>query len=220
MSEVPLVLQPRPLLSAYTQGLFPMAHEDGTIYWYDPDPRAILPLERFHVPSRLARTVQQERFEIRWNSAFRAVIEACAAPASGRKETWISSELIEAYNTLHRLGYAHSVESWQDGELVGGLYGVAINSFFAGESMFNRERDASKVALVHLVRHLLARGFLLLDVQFMTEHLRQFGAKEIPRSKYQRQLRRRIILGIRDWGAGISNAASTAIQQSLPTIIQ
>ena len=136
MSEVPLVLQPRPLLSAYTQGLFPMAHEDGTIYWYDPDPRAILPLERFHVPSRLARTVRQETFEIRWDSAFRKVMEACAAPASGRKETWISPELIEAYTTLHRLGYAHSVETWQDGELVGGLYGVAINSFFAGESMF------------------------------------------------------------------------------------
>lgn len=189
MSEVPLVLQPRPLLSAYTQGLFPMAHEDGTIYWYDPDPRAILPLDRFHVPSRLARTVHQEPFEIRWDSAFREVMEACAAPESGRKETWISPELIEAYTALHRLGYAHSVESWQDGELVGGLYGVAINSFFAGESMFSRERDASKVALVHLVRRLQARGFLLLDVQFMTEHLRQFGAKEIARSKYQRQLR-------------------------------
>lgn len=188
MPEIPLFLQPRPLLSAYAQGIFPMAHENGAIYWYDPDPRAILPLEGFHVPSRLARTVRQETFEIRRDSAFREVMEACAAPAAGREETWISPDIINAYTRLHNLGYAHSVESWQEGELVGGLYGVAINSFFAGESMFSRERDASKVALVHLVRHLRARGFLLLDIQFVTEHLRQFGAVEIPRSEYQERL--------------------------------
>ena len=193
VGEIPLYLQPRPLLSAYTQGIFPMAHEDGDIYWYDPDPRAILPLGAFHVPSRLERTVRQNQFEIRRDSAFRAVMEACAAPAPGREETWISPEIIEAYTRLHRLGYAHSVESWQDGNLVGGLYGIAINSFFAGESMFSRERDASKVALVHLVRHLQTRGFLLLDIQFMTEHMRQFGAIEIPQSEYHRRLREALL---------------------------
>ena len=189
MSEVPLFLQPRPLLSAYTQGIFPMAHEDGSIYWYDPDPRAILPVEAFHVPSRLARTVRQELFEVRRDTAFRPVMEACARPSPGREATWISAEIVEAYTRLHRLGYAHSVESWRDGRLVGGLYGVAINSFFAGESMFSRERDASKVALVHLLRHLQDLGFLLLDIQFMTEHLRQFGAIEISRKEYQQRLR-------------------------------
>lgn len=192
MSERPF-LQPRPLLAAYTQGIFPMAHEDGEIYWYDPDPRAILPLGDFHVPTRLERTVRQEVYEVRRDSVFRRVVEACAAPSSGREETWISAEIVAAYTRLHHLGYAHSVESWQDGELVGGLYGVAINSFFAGESMFSRERDASKVALVHLVRHLHERRFLLLDIQFMTEHLRQFGAVEISRHEYQQRLRQALL---------------------------
>lgn len=177
------------LLYAYTQGIFPMAHEDGEIYWYDPDPRAILPLDdHFHVPSRLARTVRQEPFTIRVNSAFRATMEACASPAPGRQSTWISKQIIDSYVLLHQLGFAHSVEAWQGERLVGGLYGVAINSFFAGESMFSWERDASKVALVHLVKRLRRRRFLLLDIQFMTEHLAQFGATEVPRLEYHQML--------------------------------
>lgn len=174
-------LTPQLLLSAYSQGYFPMADEFGNIYWFDPDPRAIIPLdERFHVSKRLARTVRRGVFEIRVDTAFRAVMEACAA----RDETWISDELIEVYTELHRMGFAHSVESWRDGELVGGLYGVALRGLFAGESMFSRQRDASKVALVHLVERLRAGGFTLLDTQFITPHLARFGAVEIPKSEY------------------------------------
>lgn len=183
-------LDPQQLLYAYAQGIFPMAHEDGAIYWYDPDPRAILPLDEFHVPRRLARTVRQEPFDIRVDTAFREVIEACAAPAPGRESTWISDGIIEAYDRLHDVGFAHSVEAWQDGRLVGGLYGVAINSFFAGESMFSRERDASKVTLVHLVERLQEKGFMLLDIQFLTDHFRQFGAVEIARRDYRALLAR------------------------------
>lgn len=182
-------LDPEQLLYAYAQGVFPMAHEDGQIFWYDPDPRAIIPLDRFHVPSRLARTVRQAPFDIHIDTAFRRVMELCAAPAPGREETWISDEFIEVYGELHELGLAHSVEAWQDGELVGGLYGVTLNSLFAGESMFSLERDASKVTLVHLVRRLRRRNYLLLDIQFQTEHLAQFGAMEIPRERYHRLLR-------------------------------
>lgn len=182
-------LDPEQLLYAYAQGVFPMAHGDGQIFWYDPDPRAIIPLDRFHVPSRLARTVRQAPFEIRVDKAFRRVVELCAAPAPGREETWISEDFLTAYSELHELGLAHSVEAWQDGELVGGLYGVTLNSLFAGESMFSLERDASKVTLVHLVRRLRRRNYLLLDIQFLTEHLAQFGAMEIPRERYHRLLR-------------------------------
>ncbi len=182
-------LAPEQLLLAYSRGIFPM-NVDGALYWFDPDPRAILPLEAFHVPRRLARTVSRGLFEIRINSAFSEVMRGCAAPAPGREETWIGEEFVEAYTRLHELGYAHSVEAWQGGELVGGLYGVAINSFFAGESMFSRVTDASKVALVHLVERLRARGFLLLDVQFMTEHLRRFGAIEVSRREYRQRLAR------------------------------
>jgi leucyl/phenylalanyl-tRNA---protein transferase len=179
-------LTPQLLLSAYCQGVFPMAHEDGRIYWHDPDPRAILPLDTFHLPRSLARTVKQRPFTIRANTDFEAVIRACAAP--GRGQTWISEEIITAYNQLHRLGYAHSVEAWQDGRLAGGLYGVAVGGLFAGESMFYREQDASKVALVHLVRALCQGGFRLLDIQFMTDHLAQFGAITIPRPVYKARL--------------------------------
>ncbi len=158
-----------------------MADEFGNIHWFDPDPRAIIPLdERFHVPKRLTRTVRHGTFEIRVDTAFRAVMEACAA----RDETWISDEFIAVYTELHRMGFAHSVESWLDGELVGGLYGVALRGLFAGESMFSHRRDASKVALVHLVEQLRHNGFTLLDTQFITAHLAQFGAMEIPRGEY------------------------------------
>lgn len=180
------------LLTAYRQGIFPMAHPDMSdeIYWYAPDPRGILPIEDFHCPSRLAQTVRQEPYEIRYSTAFREVIEACAAPREIQKSTWISAGIIEAYCELHELGHAHSVEAWLDGELVGGLYGVSVGGLFAGESMFFRETDASKVCLVHLVERLDERGFVLLDVQFVNDHLEQFGAREIPREEYERRLAR------------------------------
>ncbi|MDQ4077957.1 MAG: leucyl/phenylalanyl-tRNA--protein transferase [Chloroflexota bacterium] len=161
-----------------------MAEENGTIYWYDPDPRAIIPLDRFHVPRRLARTVQQRRFEIRIDHAFRAVVEGCA----DRESTWISDEIVESYDMLHRLGFAHSLETWHEGRLVGGIYGVSIRGLFAGESMFHRERDASKVALVHLVEQLRAGGYTIFDVQFSNPHLAQFGVIEIPRAEYKARL--------------------------------
>lgn len=181
-------LDPHTLLMAYAQGIFPMAHEDGQILWYDPDPRAIIPLDQFHVSTRLARTVRQAPYEICVDTAFRRVMEHCAAQAPGREQTWISDEMIEAYCRLHGLGFAHSVEAWHQGKLVGGLYGIVLNSLFAGESMFSRKRDASKVALVHLVRRMQERGFLLLDIQFLTDHLAQFGAKEISRQAYHQRL--------------------------------
>ena len=178
-------LTPQLLLSVYCQGVFPMAHDDG-IYWYDPDPRAIIPLdERFHVSRRLGRTVRSGRFDMRVDTAFRVVIEACAAPRPGPEGTWISPEFVEAYTELHRLGFAHSVEAWRAGQLVGGLYGVAVRGLFAGESMFSREADASKVALAHLVERLRHGGFVLLDTQFTTAHLQQFGTFEIPRRQYK-----------------------------------
>jgi len=178
-------LTPDLLVAAYCQGYFPMADDRGRILWYDPDPRGIFPLETFHVPRRLARTVRQGRFEVRVDSAFREVMAGCAAPASGREKTWISAELTDAYVALHDLGLAHSVETWRDGQLVGGVYGVAIRGLFAGESMFSRRTDASKVALVHLVERLRSRGFVLFDTQFVTPNLARYGAREIPRTAYR-----------------------------------
>jgi leucyl/phenylalanyl-tRNA---protein transferase len=189
-------LSPQLLLSAYVQGVFPMAEDDGTVYWYDPDPRTILPLDGFHIPQRLARTVRQQRFELRTDTDFRGVMQACAE----RERTWISKELIEMYTTLHRAGFAHSVEAWRDGRLLGGLYGVAIRGLFAGESMFSREREASKVALVHLVERLRAGGYELLDVQFTNPHLLQFGVVEIPRDEYHERLERALMTDAR-WNA-------------------
>ncbi len=176
------------LLNAYSQGIFPMADDDGTIYWYDPDPRAIIPLDRFHVPRSLTRTIRRSQFEVRVDTAFRAVMEACAEPAPGRDVTWISQEFITVYSELHDLGFAHSVEIWREGELVGGLYGVSLAGLFAGESMFSRAADASKVALVYLVERLRRGGFVLLDTQFMTDHLRRFGTIEISRTEYHVRL--------------------------------
>lgn len=181
-------LTPHLLLNAYSQGVFPMADEDGTIYWFDPDPRAILPLDAFHVPRKLARRIRRGGFDIRVDSAFRTVITTCAEPAPGRETTWISPEIIETYCELHSLGFAHSVETWIEGELVGGLYGVTLGGHFAGESMFSRDTDASKIALVYLVERLRQRGFVLLDIQFMTEHLRRFGAIEISGREYKARL--------------------------------
>ncbi len=183
-------LSPEVLLSAYMQGIFPMAHDDGRIYWYSPDPRAILPLDGLHVAQSLRRVIHRGAFDIRFDTAFDAVIAACAAPAAGREQTWISAEIQRAYSELHRLGFAHSVEAWQGDELAGGLYGVSIRGFFAGESMFSRRRDASKVALYYLVQHLRARQFRLLDTQFQTAHLMKMGAVEISRRRYLILLRR------------------------------
>ena len=182
------MLSPHMLINAYYQGVFPMAEPDGTIYWYDPDPRAIIPLDNFHVSRTLARRIRRGGFEIRIDTDFRAVMIACAEPQPGRETTWINNDIIDSYCALHQLGFAHSVETWIDGELVGGLYGVSIRGLFAGESMFSRAVDSSKIALVYLVEHLRRRHFVVLDTQFVTDHLRKFGAIEIPRTEYKRKL--------------------------------
>jgi leucyl/phenylalanyl-tRNA--protein transferase len=168
------------LLQGYRLGVFPMAMADGAIEWFSPDPRAILPLEQFHVPHALEKLAAKGMFEIRFDVSFAEVMRACA----NRPETWINDEIIASYVRLHRLGCAHSVEAWQDGKLAGGLYGVSIGGAFFGESMFHHVRDASKVALLGLVEHLRERKFVLLDTQWVTPHLEQFGAIEIPRAKY------------------------------------
>jgi leucyl/phenylalanyl-tRNA--protein transferase len=178
-------IDPELLLRAYALGWFPMGTgRRGRIEWFSPDPRGILPIGAFHAPSRLKRVVRQARFEIRIDTAFEAVMRACAA----RDETWITEDILGSYVSLHRLGFAHSVETWQDEVLVGGLYGVAMGGAFFGESMFHTVTDASKVALVALVERLRARGFGLLDTQWVTPHLVQFGAMEVPRAEYLERL--------------------------------
>ena len=182
----------RDLLACYARGVFPMAdaREDARVFLIDPELLGLIPLDGFHVSRRLARTVRTEPYEIRADTAFHDVVLACAAPGPGRGETWINRPIERLYLRLHDMGFAHSMECWQDGELVGGLYGVALKGAFFGESMFSRARDASKVALVHLIARLIADGFRLLDAQFMTEHLSQFGAEEIGRREYHRRLER------------------------------
>jgi leucyl/phenylalanyl-tRNA--protein transferase len=184
------VLSPQLLLAAYAQGMFPMGErrDDPTLYWVSPEFRGVLPLDGFHVPRRLARTVRSGHFLVTSDVAFRSVMEACAAPTPGREQSWINAEILRLYCALHASGHAHSVECWQDGELVGGLYGVQLGGAFFGESMFSRARDASKVALVHLVEGLIRGGFTLLDTQFLTSHLASFGAVEIPRDEYLLEL--------------------------------
>src|ERR1700749_4392454 len=179
-------LTPEILLRAYAEGLFPMAERRGdpTLYWVSPEKRGIIPLDTFHVPRRLARTVRSGAFTVTADRALRDVMEAWAAPAPRREETWINDEILRLYCALHAGGHAHSIECWQAGELVGGLYGVRLGAAFFGESMFSRARDASKVALVHLVDALKRGGFVLLDTQFITAHLARFGAVEIPRDDY------------------------------------
>ena len=173
------------LIRAYASGVFPMADDrSGRIRWYAPDPRAVIPLDAFHVPRSLRQSLRKGVFEVTVDADFAAVIRACAE----REETWISAEIERAYIELHRLGLAHSVETWRAGRLAGGLYGVALGGAFFGESMFSRETDASKVALVALVERLRARGFVLLDTQFLTPHLARFGAVEIPRDEYEQRL--------------------------------
>jgi leucyl/phenylalanyl-tRNA--protein transferase len=179
------------LLEAYATGFFPMS-DGGRIRWYSPNPRGVIPLERFHLPHRLARLIRQKRFDVRVDTAFRPVIEACAAD---REEgTWISPEIVESYCALHEAGRAHSVEAWREGALVGGLYGVALGGAFFGESMFHHDRDASKVALAALVERLRERGFSLLDVQWVTPHLETFGAMEVSRRRYLMMLEAALLL--------------------------
>lgn len=183
-------LTPEILLEAYARGLFPMAEgrRDPRLFWVDPDYRGVIPLDRFHLPRRLARTVRQDRFEVAVDRDFAAVIRLCAASTSDRRGTWINDEIIHVYGVLHRQGHVHTVECRLDGQLVGGLYGVALRGVFFGESMFSRATDASKVALVHLVARLRAGGYRLLDAQFVTDHLTQFGITEVPRAAYHRLL--------------------------------
>jgi len=189
-------LTPGILLHAYSLGCFPMADEDGSVYWYDPDPRAVVPLDGFHVPRSLGRHLRRGGFVVRRDTAFRQIMTKCAEPAPGRLTTWISPELVKAYCELHDLGFAHSVEVWMSDELVGGVYGVSLGGLFAGESMFSRRTDASKIALVHLVEHLNRRGYTLFDVQFVTPHLKRFGAVEIPRREYRERLAGAVALDV------------------------
>ncbi len=174
------------LLRAYACGIFPMAEsaDDPTLFWVEPEMRGVIPLEGFRISSRLARTVRSDAFTVTVNRAFKAVMAGCAAPQVGREDTWINKRIRDLYGGLHALGHGHSVEVWQDGDLVGGLYGVSLGRAFFGESMFHRVRDASKVALVHLVARLIAGGFELLDTQYVTDHLKTFGAVEISRRRY------------------------------------
>jgi leucyl/phenylalanyl-tRNA--protein transferase len=174
------------LVSAYSSGWFPMAVDHGEIRWYSPDPRGVIPLDAFHVPARLARVIRRGNFSIAVNHEFERVMRACAEADRNDDDpgTWISEEIIESYVELHRLGLAHSVETWQEDRLVGGLYGVALGGAFFGESMFHHATDASKVALAALVERMRTRGFTLLDIQWVTPHLEQFGAVEISRGKY------------------------------------
>jgi leucyl/phenylalanyl-tRNA--protein transferase len=184
------MIEPELLLQGYRLGVFPMAMENDTIEWFSPDPRAILPLDAFHLPHALRRVARRKVFEIKIDHRLSQVIEACAR----REDTWINREIIESYTRLHELGYAHSVEAWREGKLAGGLYGVAIGGAFFGESMFHRITDASKIALLALVQHLRTRKFALLDTQWLTPHLRQFGGIEISRNHYLRLLRRAVEL--------------------------
>lgn len=180
------------LLLAYRSGLFPWT--DDPITWWSPDPRAVIELDGFHIPKSLAKLLRQKPFQVTLNRTFREVMQGCAAPAPGRGETWITPRFIAAYTRLHRQGHAHSLECWQDGRLVGGIYGVAIGGFFAGESMFHRVSNASKVALASLVAHLRERNFELFDIQMLTPVTRQLGGVEIPRADY---LKRLAVAGLR-----------------------
>lgn len=183
--EESVSLDPQTLLTAYSQGVFPMADETGQIRWYTANPRGVLPLDKFHIPGTLRQLIRQGRFEIHINRAFADTMYGCM---SARPSSWINDQLIAAYSRLHELGFAHSVEAWQDGQLAGGLYGVSLGAAFFGESMFFRVRDASKVALVHLVTRLKDRGYELLDTQATTDHLRRFGAIDIPAHQYLKRL--------------------------------
>src|SRR5471030_785724 len=195
-------ITPEVLLRAYACGIFPMAEsaDDPTLFWVEPEMRGVIPLDGFRIASRLARTVRSDAFTVTVDTAFKAVIAGCAAPQAGRDDTWINTRIRDLYRGLHRLGHCHSVEVWENDDLVGGLYGVSLGRAFFGESMFHRARDASKIALVHLVARLRAGGYQLLDTQYVTDHLKTFGAVEVPKRRYHRMLEDAII-GEADFGA-------------------
>lgn len=183
------------LLKAYASGVFPMADsaDDPEVFWVRPEMRGVIPLDAFHVPKSLAKIIRQARFEIAYDRDFAAVIQGCAEERDVRRSTWINGPIREAYGHLFEIGHCHTVEAWREGKLVGGLYGVSLGRAFFGESMFSRETDASKVCLVHLVERLRARGFVLLDTQFTTDHLKRFGAIDVPRRKYERLLEEALV---------------------------
>lgn len=185
-NDVFIEITPQVLLKAYACGIFPMAEsaDDPAIYWVEPEMRGIIPLNRFHISRSLQKVIRSERFDIRYDTDFNGVIDGCAAPAKGRRKTWINAQIRDLYGELFRVGHCHTVEAWENDRLVGGLYGVRLGRAFFGESMFHTARDASKVALVHLVSRLKRGGFTLLDTQFVTDHLRRFGAIEVDRKRY------------------------------------
>ncbi|MGB0682460.1 MAG: leucyl/phenylalanyl-tRNA--protein transferase [Magnetovibrionaceae bacterium] len=208
-------LTPDLLLRAYASGIFPMAEgrHDPDVFWVDPRERGVLPLDGFHVPRSLRKVLRRGPFSITVNQDFAGVIEACAEGAEGRRETWINDQIIHAYCRLHSLGFAHSVETRIDGQLVGGLYGVSIGAAFCGESMFSRRRDASKVALVHLVARLMMGNYVLLDTQFITDHLKRFGAVEIPARTYLTRLDDALAREARFPDNLADNVAAAAVEQ-------
>jgi len=183
-------IPPDLLLRAYATGVFPMAEhaDDQEVFWVRPEMRGIIPLDKFHVPKSLRKLMRHEPFDIRYDTDFAGVIRACAEPSAERADTWINEPIREAYTELFKRGHCHTVEAWREGKLVGGLYGVSLGRAFFGESMFSREPNASKICLVHLVERLRDHGFILLDTQFTTEHLRRFGAIDIPRRRYEQML--------------------------------
>ena len=190
VDDLMMEITPQVLLKAYACGIFPMAEsaDDPGLFWVEPEMRGVIPLDSFHVPRRLARTVRQRPYVVRVDSAFSEVIRLCAEDTTDRPQTWINGRIAQLYNELHKMGHCHCVECWLGDELVGGLYGVRLGGAFFGESMFSRARDASKIALVHLVERMRAGGFQLLDTQFNTAHLSQFGAIEIPKRNYEQLL--------------------------------
>ena len=230
IDDVMIEITPQVLLKAYACGIFPMAEsaEDNALYWIEPERRGILPLDRVHVPTRLARTIRHGAFEIRVDNDFETVIKGCAAPRPGRRSTWINGRIRNLYRELFTLGHCHTVEVWQDGEMVGGLYGVHLGRAFFGESMFSRARDASKIALIYLVARLRYGRFMLLDTQFTTAHLERFGTVEVGRAEFQRLLERALggngggassMAGASSaagaWGAGVPEASFSALPAGL-----
>jgi leucyl/phenylalanyl-tRNA--protein transferase len=195
-------ITPEILLRAYAAGIFPMAEdaEDPSLFWVEPRARGVIPLDGIHIPRRLARTVRQDVFEIRVDTDFEGVIAGCAAPGDDRDRTWINARIRRLYGELFDLGFCHTVEAWRDGRLAGGLYGVSLGAAFFGESMFHRERDASKVAFVHLAARLKTGGYRLLDAQFKTDHLASLGAIEVSRREYKRRLDH-AVTGRAEWWA-------------------
>src|SRR6478736_928840 len=212
IDDVMIEITPQVLLKAYACGIFPMpesAH-DNALYWIEPERRGILPLDRVHVPRRLARTIRQGGFEVKIDNDFDAVIDGCAAPRAGRRSTWINGRIRNLYAELFAMRHCHTIEVWDGGELIGGLYGVHLGRAFFGESMFSKARDASKIALVYLVARLKFGGFELLDTQFLTDHLARFGVIEVSRAEFQRSLEGALAGGVGfGFGLGLAAGAGT-----------